>query len=533
MALRINRWTQMTAISDHGDRSSRGGPAHGGVAIVLVLVLVSALAIAASSAEAIGTRNTECVTGTDGFGIINSAAEWAQTFPAKHSGKLLTVELLNYARAPGGVGGDVTVRLYGADESGTPMEPVLASTTIPTADIATDSAYHDYSANFAPETAAYLNAGRTYAIGLQTSDTAQNSWAFNDGDPCAGVELFNRYQSPFVGNSGDDAGLRTYLGPANDDFERAEELHGQNVVIEGTTAGATRQIGEPDHYVTDPPDSDLWVGDHSVWYRWTAPNSGPTTINTCIGEIDSILAVYTGSALNALTRVTDNNNDPACATENEYGSKVSFEAVGGTSYDIAVGDAGGAREKPFGLIIAGAPDTTPPETTIDSGPSGPTTEASPSFTFSSELGASFECRLDSSQGSAFKPCTSPKSYSSLASGPHVFEVRATDESHNTDPTPASRSFTIEAAKSVIELPDSLIRRAKISQRHDSATFRFTSTAPGSTFLCRLDHKPFKACRSPKIYQHLKRGKHRFQVEARDPAGYLDPTPAARAFKIKP
>ena len=107
MALRIKRWTQMTAISDHGDRSSRGGPAHGGVAIVLVLVLVSALVIAASSAEAIGTRNTECVTGTDGFGIINSAAEWAQTFPAKRSGKLLTVELLNYARAPGGAGGDV------------------------------------------------------------------------------------------------------------------------------------------------------------------------------------------------------------------------------------------------------------------------------------------------------------------------------------------------------------------------------------------------------------------------------------------
>ena len=43
-------------------------------------------------------------------------------------------------------------------------------------------------------------------------------------------------------------------------------------------------------------------------------------------------------------------------------------------------------------------DATPPQTTIDSGPSGLTNDASPSFTFSSsEGGSSFECRLDSNQ----------------------------------------------------------------------------------------------------------------------------------------
>lgn len=460
--------------------------------------------------------------------------EWAQTFSAKRSGKLLTVELLNYARAPGGAGGDVEVSLYGTDESGTPVDPVLASTAVPAASITADGAFHDYTANFEADTAAYLTAGHTYAIGLQTGDTAQNSWAYHDGDPCAGVELFNRYRSPFTGNGGDDAGLKTFVGPANDDFERAEVLNGQDLALEGTTAGATRQAGEPDHYVTDPPDSDFWEGDHSVWFRWTAPNSGPTTINTCIGDIDSILAVYTGSALDALTRVTDNNNDPSCATKNPYGSKVSFEAVGGTTYDIAVGDAGGAREQPFGLIITGSPDITPPQTTIDSGPSGSTTDAAVTFTFSaSEAGSKFECRLDSSQESAFQPCASPQAYSSLALGVHTFEVRAVDASQNTDPTPATRSFTIEATKSVIELPDSLIRKAKISQVHDSAIFRFSSTAPNSTFLCKLDRQPFKVCKSPQTYRHLTRGKHRFQVEARDTAGYLDPTPATRAFKIKP
>ena len=45
------------------------------------------------------------------------------------------------------------------------------------------------------------------------------------------------------------------------------------------------------------------------------------------------------------------------------------------------------------------PDTEAPQTTIDSGPAGRTTNASPSFTFSSsEPNSSFECRLDSGSG---------------------------------------------------------------------------------------------------------------------------------------
>jgi hypothetical protein len=85
------------------------------------------------------------------------------------------------------------------------------------------------------------------------------------------------------------------------------------------------------------------------------------------------------------------------------------------------------------------PDNEAPETTIDSGPQGKTTNASPSFTFSSEPNATFECRLDSGSWSS---CTSPKSYLNLAAGTHVFEVRATDQAGNIDPTPAARSFKV-------------------------------------------------------------------------------------------
>ncbi len=525
--------------------SGNGGRRAGGLCLLLAIALAATLG-ATAPAEAIGISNSKCEPGHNGFGIVSFGAEWAQTFPANRSGKLLTVELKNISRQPESSGADVEVRLYGTDESGTPVDPMLDSTTIPGGSLPADAFGYDYTANFDPATAAYLSAGKTYAIGVSTTDTVQNAWSFHDGNPCANGALFDRYGGGVTPYPDYDSGLNTYVGPANDDFEHAQVLVGQEVAEEDTTSGATRQTGEPDHYVTDPPDSNLWKGDHSVWFRWTAPHSGATSIDTCLGEIDSILAVYTGDELESLTRVADNNNDPACSGQDVYGSKVTFEATAGTTYDIAVGDAGGARENGFAVKIVESPDTTPPETQIESGPAGATTDASPSFAFSSsEPLSTFECRLDSSEEAAFAPCTSPKAYSALALGAHTFEVRATDAAENIDPTPAIRSFTVEAARqgsgsgasgagaSSANPPDTAIRKARISQAKDQAIFRFGSSQPGSTFLCRIDRKPAKPCTSPKRYRHLKAGKHSFSVEAVDPAGDTDPTPALRKFNIRP
>ena len=149
-----------------------------------------------------------------------------------------------------------------------------------------------------------------------------------------------------------------------DNFADARVVSGNTASVPGTTAGATRETGEPDHYEQDDdptnPDAFRWIGDHSVWYRWAAPGSGPTTIDTCDASIDSILAVYTGGALNALSRIADNNN--RCPSG--FGSKVTFNAQAGTSYKIAVGDAGGARENTFTLKLDGQPpDSAAPTVT--------------------------------------------------------------------------------------------------------------------------------------------------------------------------
>ena len=91
----------------------------------------------------------------------------------------------------------------------------------------------------------------------------------------------------------------------------------------------------------------------------------------------------------------------------------------------------------------GGDDTTPPETTVTSGPSGKVNSTSATFAFSSsEPGSAFECSLDNA---AFSACTSPLTYGNLTQGSHTFQVRATDADGNTDPSPASRTWTVDTA----------------------------------------------------------------------------------------
>jgi hypothetical protein len=86
-------------------------------------------------------------------------------------------------------------------------------------------------------------------------------------------------------------------------------------------------------------------------------------------------------------------------------------------------------------------DTTPPQTTITSGPSGTISQQDASFSFSSsEAGSRFQCRLD---GASFAACSSPKAYSGLGSGAHRFKVRAIDRAGNVDRTPAIRDFSVQ------------------------------------------------------------------------------------------
>ncbi len=68
-------------------------------------------------------------------------------------------------------------------------------------------------------------------------------------------------------------------------------------------------------------------------------------------------------------------------------------------------------------------------------------------------------------------------------------------------------------------------------RHHSARFAFDADQADSTFLCRLDDKPFDICRSPKGYVGLGAGRHTFWVRAVGPSGHVDLSPAKKKFSI--
>ena len=176
-------------------------------------------------------------------------------------------------------------------------------------------------------------------------------------------------------------------------------------------------------------------------------------------------------------------------------------------------------------------DTNAPETQIDSGPSGTTNDAGPSFTFSSpDNSASFQCRLDSNNAADWASCSSPKAYSSLADGTHTFEVRAVDTAGNPDPTPASRTFTVDT--NAPQDPDRL-RPLGDHQRRRPELHLLLARQLGE-LPCRLDSNnaaDWASCSSPKAYSSLADGTHTFEVRAVDTAGNPDPTPASRTFTV--
>jgi RTX calcium-binding nonapeptide repeat (4 copies) len=116
--------------------------------------------------------------------------------------------------------------------------------------------------------------------------------------------------------------------PANDHFADAQAIQGTTGEIHGFTLGGSKEAGEPNHAGD--------AGGHSVWYRWTAPGDGRVRFATAGSDFDTLLAVYTGDSLGALTSVAA--NDDSGGTQQ---SQASFDVVGGTVYRIAVDGSGG------------------------------------------------------------------------------------------------------------------------------------------------------------------------------------------------
>lgn len=71
-----------------------------------------------------------------------------------------------------------------------------------------------------------------------------------------------------------------------------------------------------------------------------------------------------------------------------------------------------------------------------------------------------------------------------------------------------------------------------TSRLHRATFRFAATNQHATFQCHLDARAWHACTSPATYSSLARARHTFSVRAVDGKHEIDPTPAARTWRVR-
>lgn len=214
-----------------------------------------------------------------------------------------------------------------------------------------------------------------------------------------------------------------------------------------------------------------------------------------------------GDALTyTITDPPDHGTLSGSGTERTYTPDDGFAGTDGFTYRVSDGFGGSAM-----ATVALRVD---PDISIDAAPTDIEGTRAAEFEFSSRAtGATFECRLDDGP---YEACSSPKGYTDISDGSHLFRVRALAGT-GTQPTEASAAFTLEA------VPTVTIDSAPPAETDEiSATFEFTAAEAGATVApttdCKLDGGEFRPCESPTRYTDLDDGEHTFVVRATDAFG---------------
>jgi hypothetical protein len=218
------------------------------------------------------------------------------------------------------------------------------------------------------------------------------------------------------------------------------------------------------------PGSRLSDGTHTFYVKAIDAPGNESAVVSRSFTVDTV-APATPSVTDTDPNSPANNNAPNVKGSAAAGSTVAlYKTVGCTGSPVAVGSPAQFASPGFSVSVADntttffratardaagnvspcsaarayVEDSTAPQTTITGGPSGSITDDTPTFSFaSSESGSTFKCRFDSDP---FAACSGPGASHTpstpLSHGTHSFAVLATDRAKNTDPTPATSTFTL-------------------------------------------------------------------------------------------
>ena len=121
--------------------------------------------------------------------------------------------------------------------------------------------------------------------------------------------------------------------PANDSFANSTPILIATNATSGSTSGlsllSSKESGEPNHAGNS--------GGDSVWWKWTAPANGQFSLDTHGSNFDTLLAIYRGNSISALSNIAANDNDGF----GNGNSSLLLQAQTGQVYTIAVDGTNG------------------------------------------------------------------------------------------------------------------------------------------------------------------------------------------------
>jgi hypothetical protein len=181
----------------------------------------------------------------------------------------------------------------------------------------------------------------------------------------------------------------------------------------------------PETTITSDPTG--WIGATSATFEWTGSDDVTTAANLVYStKLDGgAWSAFSTSTTITLTGLTDGSHSFYVKAKDQTGNEDLTPA-----------------EQTFGV------DTTAPETTITSGPTGWIGATSATFEWTGSDGITklenlvYSYRIDGGSWSTFSSTTST-TFTGLLEGSHTFEVKAKDQVGNEDLTPAKRSFSID------------------------------------------------------------------------------------------
>jgi len=366
--------------------------------------------------------------------------------------------------------------------------------------------------------------------------------------------------------------LQAQEPPSNDDLADATELTGTSTMnIPAGNWGATKEPGEPTHRGKGAGSS--------VWFKWTAPRTNGVFLQACNGPIPSqtVIAAYTGSSVGSLSLATAFDSEPDC--------RYSFTATVGVTYWIAVDGMASS--------LTGAGAMADPGLSLSMFPGYDDFESPHEFSHANFLAIPFSNRAATKQpgepahagnpggasvwfswtapitGSArFSACAATfRTLTAVYVGSQLGALQPIASSDNvispgcwagTQPARlgfnidagveyriavdgfrgATGGFNVEMSTSSERLPlpavapDTRIARRNIRHRKGVARFVLAASEPGTSFICRLDARAWKACGPVVRYRKLKPGKHVFRSKAIGEEGLIDASPAVLRFWIR-